>query len=141
MAFASADDVATRLGETPLSEADQAAASQLLDFATAVLTDAVDKSTGWADELDPVPEVLKGLAVELVCRAMASPQGLAAASETLGAYTREETYRRDLSTAMALTPVEERIARSAVYGSSSGSSSPESLVDRIVELREGEEPE
>lgn len=142
MPLASTDDVATRIGEIPLSETRLAMAGQLLEFADGVILDAVDKSEEWLDGLgEDVPPVLRGLAVELVARAMASPQGLAAASETLGSYSRSETYRRDLSTAMALTELEERLCRRAVYGRTAGSSTPRSLIDRVIDINEGRDPD
>lgn len=134
MAFASTDDIAARLGESSLSEADEASAEMLLEFATAVIAQAVDKDDEWADALDPVPKILRLMTVELVCRAMASPQALGSATETLGAYSRSETYRRDLSTSLVLTDLEERMLRRAIIGRLSGSAEVESLASDVCTL-------
>jgi hypothetical protein len=136
LAFATTSDIAVRLKETTLSAEDEASAALLLELATAIIADAAGKSEDWANELDPVPRVLWGLTIELVCRAMASPQGLVSATETLGARSRSESYRRDLSSALVLTPQEERLVRSAVYGTLAGSSTPRALVDRLIDLAE-----
>lgn len=134
MALASTDDVAARLGVSALSAEQAGAATLLLDLATAVVVEAVDKDADWAAALSPVPDVLRGLTVELVCRAMASPQGLTSASVTLGEATRTETYRRDPSSPLVLTTQEQLLARGAVYGTTSGSSTPRALPDRLNDL-------
>lgn len=133
MAFATADDIATRLGEESLSPADKASVELLIELAASVIAEAVDQGDEWTEELDPVPTIVKALTIELVCRAMASPQGLASATETLGAYSRSETYRKDLSTALLLTDMEERMLRRAVIGQLSGSVRIESHVDDIYD--------
>lgn len=131
MAFATAEDIATRLGEESLSVADKASAELLIDLATAVIAEAVDQDDEWAKGLNPVPTIVRALTIELVCRAMASPQGLTSASESLGAYTRSESYRKDPSTALLLTDMEERMLRRAILGQLSGSVRIESHVDDI----------
>jgi hypothetical protein len=123
LAFADVIDIASALEQESLSAAAEAAATQRLDTATAVICAAAGETDeAWFAGLSTTQQdLIKGLTVELVCRAMASPQGLTSATETLGAHSRSETYRRDLSTAMLLTPQEEaqikRIAGTAVSGS------------------------
>jgi hypothetical protein len=134
MAFASVDDIAVRLEAAPLSNTSEAAAEMLLKLATAIIAQAVDKDDEWAAALTPVPTILRALTVELVCRAMASPQGLASASETLGAYQRSETYRRDLSSALLLTDMEEKLARRTVLGQRSGTAQMKSLASDLCVL-------
>lgn len=118
MAFATTDDIADRLELSALTAEQDAAATQLLETATAIIC-----VTAGRDEADisPVPDLVKGLTIELVCRAMASPQGLSSASETLGEYTRSETYRRDLSSVLLLTQAEQLILRKAIHGRTSDS--------------------
>jgi hypothetical protein len=112
LAFATVDDIATRLEETSLSATAQASATQLLDEATALIVDAAGKLE--ADISGTAFEVCKGQTIRLVCRTMASPQGLRSASETLGAYSRTEAYGQE---AMSLTKDEELRIRRAVWGS------------------------
>lgn len=133
MAFATAEDIATRLGEESLSATEKGSAELLIELATAVIAEAVDQDDAWAEELAPVPTIVKALTIELVCRAMASPQGLASATETLGAYSRSETYRKDLSSALMLTELEERMLRRAIVGQLSGSVRIESHIDDIYD--------
>lgn len=118
MAFATTDDVAARLERATLTAEQLADATMLLDVATAAIAEVVDKDEAWAAALDPVPALLKGLTVDLVCRAMGAAQGLISASETLGAHTRSETYNRDGSSAVVLTDQEALVARRVVHGNS-----------------------
>jgi hypothetical protein len=138
VAFATTDDIAARLEEPELSAESEAAASMLLDLATAVVTQAAGKDSDWADALDPVPDVLRGLTIEVVCRAMARPRGLVSVSETLGQHQRSENYGTSGgSSSLFLTDLEERIVREAVYGTLTGSSTPRALPDRLIDLAEG----
>ena len=110
MAFATAADVAIRLQASALSAEETAAAEQLILFAQAVIADAAEKDDAWAAAL---PELFKGLAITLVCRAMASPQGLRSASETLGQFSRSENYGAE---GMLLTDMERGLVRKALNG-------------------------
>lgn len=116
MAFATVDDIAVRLEETALSATAQNSATQLLAEATALICDATGKLE--VDISGNALQVCKGLAIRLVCRTMASPQGLRSASETLGVHSRSESYGPDV---MSLTKDEELNVRRAVHGSTTGS--------------------
>lgn len=136
MAFATVDDVATRLGRA-LTEAEEAMASQTIEAVTAQIVDAVDRDGAWADALDPVPGLLKALCVEKVIVVGSNPNSLAAESETLGAHSRSRTFQRSNDSGIFLTDAEQRQCRLAVYGSNSGTASSESVVDRLIDLDEG----
>lgn len=137
MAFASTDDIAARLQESSLSGTLLTSVELLLDLATAVIAEAAGKDDAWATELeaDGVPTILRGLTIELVCRALASPQGLKSASEQLGAYQRQEVYSGD--PALTLSEVEQEIVRRAVNGSTAGSSKVDSHITEIHDLTYG----
>jgi len=113
VAFATADDVATRQGRT-FTDTEEASVEVLLDYATASIADAALKDDAWAEALDPVPIILKGLCVELVGRAMANSEGLTSLSEQIGSYQYQKSFGRDNSAAFTLNSIERRIVRRAV---------------------------
>lgn len=132
MAFATVDDIADRLEEPGgLAAGPLASATLLLDLATAIVAQAVDRDEAWAAALTPVPEILRGLTIELVCRAMASPQGLKSATEQLGAYQRGETYRDGMSSHLLLTDQEAMLARRTVEGANTASPRVPSVLDDV----------
>lgn len=115
MAFATTDDIAARLEVSALTTEQEAAADQLLDSASALVSVAAGKSeSAITTDAGNGLAIAKGLTIELVWRAMANSSGLSSASETLGEYTRSETYRRDLS--LLLTDAEKLILRQAIHG-------------------------
>lgn len=136
MLFATPDDVATRLGRE-LTAAEETFAAGVIADVTGLIADAVDKDGEWAEALDPVPQTLKSLCVEKVVRVAANPSALQRRSEQLGAYQVSEDYSTGSAYGVCLTDAEELRARRAVYGASTASSSPRSLIDRIQDLREG----
>ena len=113
MAFATSTDVATRLGRE-LTSAEEEQADLLLDMATASIANAVGKDDEWAEDLSPVPEILRGFCIELTCRAMANPQGLFSKSETIGSYSYTNSFNRDTPSGLSLSPLEQRVLRKAV---------------------------
>ena len=137
MPLATAADVAVRLGRS-LTAAETAMAEQVIAAVTGQIVDAVDRDAAWADGLDPadVP-VLKALCVEKVIVVGTNPNGLAAESEALGAHSHSRTFQRSNDAGMFLTDQEQRLCRSAVYGTLTGSSTPRALEDRLTDLREG----
>lgn len=144
MPFATAADVQTRIGRT-LTVAEEATAEQVIETVTGLIADAVDRDSAWAAALDPVPAVVRGLCIEKAVGALANPLNLAAESKTLGSYSSARTFPRVQDVGVFLTPVEERIAINAIYGSSSGSGPTESVMDDLLDLAEGrdvgEDPE
>lgn len=141
MAFATADDVATRLGRS-LTDAEEAIATDAISVVEGQIIDEVDRDAAWATALDPVPLVLKALCVGKAINAI-SRREPAIAAESLGAHS--VTYARETSTDLFLDEREGRLVRQAVYGSLTGSSTPRALHDRLIDLDESrdvdEEPE
>lgn len=127
MAFATSGDVSNRLGRT-LTPGETTTVDALIEGATAVIAEAVDRDDDWAAALDPVPKIVKVMTVELVCRALANPNQLAALSETLGSFQYSARFR---DAGILLTEVEERLVRKAVHGRLSGSAPTQSIVADI----------
>ena len=113
MAFATATEVATRQGRT-FTAAETAAVTLLLDFATAAIAAAADKTDAWATALTPVPKIIKGLTIELVGRALANPSGLYSQSETVGSYSNSQSFSKEVPAAFVLTDLERRVVRRTV---------------------------
>lgn len=130
MAFAKSEDVAARLGRS-LAESEGDQVTFLLDAATAIIEEAVDKTE--ADLGDDAPTVLRFVCVEMVTRAMANPQGLASQQEALGAYSHGERFQGDGSGLM-LKPLEVQMIRRAVWGQLSGTAQMESLASDLCVL-------
>jgi hypothetical protein len=131
MSFATAEDVATRLGRS-LTPTEAATAEMLLAGATAVIADAAGKSDQWADSLEPVPQILSQLAVELVNRVLSNPTGAASVSEQLGAYGQTTSWRSIADgSGLTLTPTEASLVRRAVYGQASASAPLQSVLDDL----------
>lgn len=137
MTFATADDIAQRRGRT-FTEDERAMADLLCEAATAVITDAAGKTDAWADTLDPVPRILKFVAIEVVARVMPNPDGLRSFQEQLGAYSHSESYR-DVATGggLLLTQSEVLLVRRAVWGTTSGSVKVASAATEIADLLYG----
>jgi hypothetical protein len=135
LAFATQEDVEIRLGRV-LSEAEGFQADAVITTVTGLIADAVDRSAAWAADLDPVPETLRALCVEKAIGAIANPSNLASESEQLGAHQRSHTFPRAGDVGLFLTDAEQRRSREAVYGATTGSSSPRSMIDRVTDLRE-----
>jgi hypothetical protein len=116
--FATADDVAARLGRE-LTAGETATVDYLLTMASAIIAEAAGKDDGWVVTLNPVPQLLRGLSVELTVRALANPNQLAQLREQLGSYSYAATFASDAG--MALKPVEVMLVRRTVHGATSGS--------------------
>lgn len=112
LAFAKLSDLETRLGRT-LTDIEQSQAIALLDDASEIIALAVGKT---AAEITSPPPIFPGMSVTLALRAFVNPAGLSSQSETLGAHSYSETYRRDTSNPMELSDVEARTIRRAYYG-------------------------
>jgi len=134
MAFATAEDVATRLGRV-LTATEAATAEMLIEAATAVIAEAASKNDAWATALTPVPQFLHFLCVELVVRSMANPEALTRFQEQLGAYSSTKAFQSPASGGgLMLAEWEVNAVRRTVYGTLSGSARVESLADDIADL-------
>lgn len=128
MAFATPEDVATRLGRD-MTELEAGTVEFLLDGATAVIAEAVDQDDAWATALTPVPTLLRVQAAELVVRAFGNPSGVLSLQETLGQYSHSTRYATVYEGGgLALTPTEELRLRRVVKGQLSGSARLDSMV-------------
>jgi hypothetical protein len=130
--FATVDDVENRLG-VDLNDRQTAQANICIAGATVSILNAVDKDASW-DVPAEIKPTLSMLCVEIACRAMSNPQGLAAFSENLGQHSVTQTFSRDIpGTGMALTDAEELMVRRVVYGSTTSSSKARSVADDVAD--------
>ena len=112
MAFATPEDVATRLGRE-LTATEAATVALLIEAATSLVASAGAQTDTWATELDPVPSALRTVTVEAVHRVLVNPTGASSVMEQLGAHQHAETWR-DGSTGLTLTTGERRLVRRAL---------------------------
>lgn len=111
-AFATADDVAKRLGRA-LSNQEAETVPFLLNMAATVIADAVGKDDGWAASLTPVPRMLRLMSVELVSRALPNPSQYTQIRQQVGSYSIAVSQA---TTGMALSDPESLMLRRAVFG-------------------------
>lgn len=124
--FAFPDDVATRMGR-PLTSDETSAASLLLNIAAAVIAEAAGYDDGWAVTLDPVPQLLRGLSIELACRNLQNPGQFAQLTQTVGAYS---FSGRQATVGMVLSDAEVMMVRRTVHGRVSDSAHLESSFEK-----------
>lgn len=127
-AFATAEDVEARLGRD-LTAQETASVAFLLPMAATVLADAAGKNDGWIATVTPVPQILRGLNVELVRRALVNPDGVQSYREQLGAHSYSATFAAD-RLGMELTKTEQLIVSRAVHGRTTGSAPVHSALTR-----------
>ena len=117
MAFATESDVEARLGRS-LTTAESTQVDALLDAAQATIEVVI----GCAEaDLDTVPASCQHVCVAMVLRGMVNPHGFASDTESLGAYSKSQTYGRDGGGDLTPTQAETMILRRAVYGTTTGS--------------------
>jgi hypothetical protein len=119
-----------------LSATEAATAEMLIEAATGEIAAAADKTDAWADDLTPVPRIIKFICIEAVHRVMSNPKSLRSQSETLGAFQHSESYQADSAagSAIHLTEREVLMVRREVYGRTSGSGRAESTASEIHDL-------
>ncbi len=141
MPLATSADVEKRLCRE-LSEAEKESAEQTIETVTALIADALDQKVEWVEELDPVSPVLRALCVERAITVLANPTGISSESETLGTHTYSQTHRKPSEGGgLELTGAEERLVKRAVYSPKSASSTVGSTIDRLINVREGRDPD
>lgn len=111
-AFATSEDVSTRLGRA-LTSQESTQVPLLLNMAAVVLTDAAGYDDGWAASLSPVPQMLRLMSIELVCRAMPNPNQYTSIRQQVGSYSIAVT---SAVSNMALSDAEVLAVRRAVHG-------------------------
>ncbi len=136
--FATLNDLALRLPGTATSSAgltakQSAQGTMLLQSATDVITDAVDRDATWANALSPVPAVLRAVCLEVVARVMQNPDGARSQSETLGQWSYATSYT-DAAHGFGLTDREVALCRRAVLGQTCGSAHLESVVGNFEDV-------
>ncbi len=141
--FATLAELALRLGKASpddLTAAQRAQGEFLLEMATGLIVETVDKTDAWAQALDPIARVLRAVCLEATARAMQNPSGVSSESETLGAYSHTSRYEftsRTGPVGLGLTDDESRLCRRAVYGTNTaGPRFRPGVVDDVIELWE-----
>src|SRR5688500_9821292 len=124
--FASTQDVEARLGRE-LTDAEEDQYEYLIEAASAVITEAIGKSEAWAEDLDPVPNLLRIVATDVAIRARGNPTGARSEQETLGVYSHSTSYKDD-GGGLWLSSIEQLLVRRATNGGMSGSVQVDSLV-------------
>jgi hypothetical protein len=127
--FATVDDVIARLGLAEMTVDQAAQTTILLELATGLILDAVEKGDSWLDTLDVIPPRLRVVCIEATVRGFVNPTGARSHSETLGAYSVSDSWA-DAAAGMQLSAAEERACRYAVYGTLTGSVNVGSVIDR-----------
>jgi hypothetical protein len=132
--LASAADVATRLA-TDLSERQEDQIDVLLDAATALILEAAGKDDAWLADQDPVPQVLRWVCVEVVCRGMVNAQGLASESKTLGQFSYQRSYGNGAAgrSSLLLSQTDRLLIKRAVWGTNTATARTEEAVFEDIE--------
>lgn len=132
MAFATAEDVAVRMGRE-LSEPETSTVEAMLTSVAAMITQAAGRDDSWAEGLDPVPEILKTVSIEAVSRGFSNPQSLSAFSESIGSYQYSQNFT---SAGLGLTTEESLMVKRAANESTTASPRIPSVLDDIYPLSE-----
>lgn len=134
--FATLADLAVRLGKPTsgdLTAIQQAQGNLLLNLATELIIEAVDRDDTWAAALPAVPVLLRAVTLEVVARVMQNPAGARSESETLGQYQRSQSFSDLANTGLMLTDAEVLLCRRAVIGVTSGSARTDSLAAIVAD--------
>jgi hypothetical protein len=129
--FATVDDVRARLGLASMTDDQAAQTTILLELATGLILDAVEKDDDWLDTLDVIPPRLRVTCIEATVRGFVNPSGARSQSETLGAHSFSQSWA-DAAAGMQLTEREERACRRAVFGTLAGSSRAYTVADHLA---------
>lgn len=114
MSLATSDDISARLGRA-LATGETAAVAFLLPAADSVIAAAADITAGNLDAT--AHPVLRYVAVEIVCRALANPQGISNLRESLGQYSSSVQFRdAEIGGGLLLSKNEELLVRKAIHG-------------------------
>lgn len=102
----------------------------LLQIARNVIAVDLDEDEDWADELDPVPAALSGIAMQIAQRIYTNPQSLKTVSTTAGNWSQTRAYN---AIGISLTDEERATIRRALDLSSVGSVRVGSIIGAIYE--------
>jgi hypothetical protein len=128
--FATLSELALLLGRD-LTAAQQAQGQFVLELATGLIVEAVDKTDVWANALNPIPRELRAVCLAVAARVLRNPMGVSSGSETLGQYSHTSRYEftgGGVVSGVGLTDDEARMCRRAVWGASSASAYPISVL-------------
>lgn len=118
--FATTDDLAARLGVT-LTSAQESQAWAALEASTATIAAELDVNS---DDVDPVPDLIRHVAITLALRMYSNPTDLQ--SERLGDY--QSAFRNT-----ELTQTERLLVRNAWHGRVSGSARMVGTIDEVYD--------
>lgn len=110
MPFATTEQVQARLGRS-LVEGESDTVEILIELATGSIAAAAGQTDAWAEALDPVPAVVRGVCIEIVTRCLANPQGIRSLQEQLGQAGSTVIFR---DTGLLPTDDEARLVRRAI---------------------------
>lgn len=130
--WVTADDVARRMLRE-LTTGEALGVEQLIESATALIAEAAGKDDAWALALDPIPQALKALTLEVVSRVLGNPELLDIQQEQVGSYSYRTTFGRnpDGQPGIMLSDEEGRLARRIINGINSGSAHLESIPEDV----------
>mgnify|MGYP000850398758 CR=1 FL=1 len=128
--FVTPDELAQRLGVT-LSDAQVDTARVLCFQATAAIVEAVDETDSWAAALDPVPQGLRSIALDVAVRAFNVPAGIRSEQTTLGSYSHNVSYPDAAAMGVQLTAAETLRVRRIVHGSNAAGATAETAADDL----------
>lgn len=139
MAFAETTDIAARLGRD-LTDSEETTYESLLEGATSLIAEAAGKDDAWAEDLEPVPTVIKTLTVSVALRAKSNEDGAESETETLGAYSHTVRFSTgDIGASFGLWLTDDEVAlvrRVFKSGRASGSAILGSILDDIPEWQD-----
>jgi hypothetical protein len=117
--YATVGDIAARLGRD-LTEGEEQTASLLLESVSGLIAEAAGESPGYVP--DPMPSVVRLLAIEKVIGVLNNPHGFASFTKQLGAFTQSGTFPRASDIGVFLSEDERRRVRRALGSSGFASS-------------------
>lgn len=132
--FATAADIAARLGRPLTSAEEDTQVPLLLDIATGLIAESVGRDQAWADDQiadADAPATYRLICIEVVLRGLQNPAGVESQTETLGAYSHTQRYGSGDAAAFGLdlTDAEERRLSRAAYGTNAASARLGSLAE------------
>ena len=128
MAFATTDDVQTRLGQD-LTDAEESTAELVIEVVTGLIASEVNRGAAWAAALTPVPALFRALCVEKAVSVICNPRNVASYSKALGQASKSETFPRSQDLGIFLSDREGQACRFALYGSTTGSARVDSVLE------------
>lgn len=137
MALAAVSDIEDRLA-VELTATQQSQVEYLLDAATTTVLQSIGKDQDWVDDQDELPDTLKRVTVEIVCRVYNNPDAVDSKRETIGSYSYSEDLRNEAVDRAGRplpplfpTPAERAMLREAVGAPTTTGVRMESVLDDV----------